>query len=99
MSNKVARLERRLGVNGTLYRPVTVNSILAISSAVEAGLAYGIMPIRMTQNKIATGELVQIAEEVTLTDTVIYLVYPSRRGRPAKINTMVSWSEQIIENN
>jgi len=86
----------------TLKSRLTVNSMLAISSAVEAGLGYAIMPIRMAQEKLATGELVQIAKEVTLTDSVIYLVYPSRLGQPAKlkafISTMVSWGEQMMQN-
>ena len=87
----------------TLQPRLSVNSTHAVSSAVEAGLGYAIMPISMVQDKLATGELVQIAKEVTLTDSVIYLVYPSRLGQPAKlrvfISAMVSWGEQMMQNN
>jgi DNA-binding transcriptional LysR family regulator len=87
----------------TLQARLTVNSMPAISSAIDAGLGFAIMPIRMAQKKLATGELVQIAKEVVLTDSVIYLVYPSRLGQPAKlkvfIDTMVSWGEQMMQNN
>jgi len=87
----------------TLQARLTVNSMPAISSAIDAGLGFAIMPIRMAQKKLATGELVQIAKEVSLTDSVIYLVYPSRLGQPAKlkvfIDAMVSWGEQMMQNN
>ena len=85
----------------TLQARLTVNSMPAISSAIDAGLGFAIMPIRMAQKKLATGELVQIAKEVSLTDSVIYLVYPSRLGQPAKlkvfIDAMVSWGEQMMQ--
>jgi len=87
----------------TLQARLTVNSMPAISSAIDAGLGFAIMPIRMAQKKLATGELVQIAKEVSLTDSVIYLVFPSRLGQPAKlkvfIDAMVSWGEQMMQNN
>ena len=86
----------------TFQARLTVNSMLAISSAVDSGLGFAIMPIRMVQNKLATGELLQIADEVLLTDSVICLVYPSRLGQPAKlkafIDVMVRWGEQMMKN-
>ena len=86
----------------TFQARLSVNSMLAISSAVDTGLGFAIMPIRMVQKKLAAGELVQIAQEVELTDSVIYLVYPSRLGQPAKlkafIETMVNWGEQMMQN-
>jgi len=79
---------------------LAVNSTPAISSAIEAGLGFAIMPIRMAKEKLATGELVQIAPKVKLADSSIYLVYPSRLGQPAKvkafIDAMVSWGEQMM---
>ena len=85
----------------TLKARLTVNSMPAISSAIEAGLGFAIMPVGMAQQKLATGELVEIAKEVVLTDSVIYLVYPSRLGQPAKlkvlIDTLVSWGEEMMK--
>ena len=85
----------------TFQARLMVNSMPAISSAVDAGLGFTIMPIRMAQQKLATGELVQIAPDVELTDAVIYLVYPSRLGQPAKlkafIDAMVSWGKQMMQ--
>jgi len=87
----------------TLQSRLTINSMVAVSNAVDAGLGYAIMPNGMAQKKLAAGELVQIAQEVKLTDSVIYLVYPSRLGQPAKlkafIEAMVNWGEQMMQNN
>lgn len=78
-----------------------VNSMPSILNAVEAGLGFSILPITMAREKLGKGELVQIAEEVPLTDSVIYLVYPSRQGQPAKlkafVQTMVDWGEVMME--
>ncbi|MCW8999500.1 MAG: LysR family transcriptional regulator [Kangiellaceae bacterium] len=85
----------------TFQSRLKVNSMPAISNAVDAGLGFAIMPIRMAQHKLATGELVQIAPKVALTDSLIYLVYPSRLGQPAKlkafIDAMVSWGEDMMQ--
>ena len=84
----------------TFQARLTVNSMPAIISAVNDGLGFSILPIRMAREKLATGELVQIAPEVTLTDSVIYLVYPSRLGQPARlrafIDVMVEWGEKMM---
>lgn len=85
----------------TFQSRMKVNSMPAISSVVGAGLGFAIMPTRMAQPKLASGELVQIAPRVPLTDSKIYLVYPSRLGQPAKlkalIDAMVSWGEEIMQ--
>ncbi|KZN28996.1 hypothetical protein N480_09515 [Pseudoalteromonas luteoviolacea S2607] len=87
----------------TLNARLTVNSTAAVLSAVEAGLGFAIMPIGMVKDKIASGEFVQIASDITLTDSVIYLVYPSRVGQPAKLKAfldmMVSWGEGMMQPN
>ncbi len=84
----------------TLEARLTVNSVSAAYSAVDAGLGFSISPVKMVQNKIKTGEYVQIAPDLELTDSVIYLVYPSRKGQPAKlksfIDLMVNWGEQMM---
>jgi len=84
----------------TLKARLTVNSMAATYSAVDAGIGFSISPIGMVENRIKTGEYVQIAPEVELTDSEIYLVYPSRHGQPAKlkrfIDLMVDWGEQMM---
>jgi DNA-binding transcriptional LysR family regulator len=86
----------------TFQPRLTVNSMLAIASAVDTGLGFSIMPTGMVQKKLETGELVQIAQDVTLTDSVIYLVYPSRLGQPAKlkaiITAMIDWGKGMTKN-
>ncbi|TQF66823.1 LysR family transcriptional regulator [Pseudoalteromonas luteoviolacea] len=87
----------------TLNARLSVNSTAAVLSAVEAGLGFAIMPTGMVRDKIASGEFVQIAADITLTDSVIFLVYPSRHGQPAKlkafIDTMVQWGESMMQSN
>lgn len=84
----------------TLQARLTVNSIPAILNAIEASIGFAILPIRMAEKGLATGELVQIAPEVKLTDSTIYLVYPSRLGQPAKlkafIDVMINWGQQMM---
>lgn len=88
------------GIWTTLKARLAVNSMTAAYKAVDAGLGFSIAPIKMVQNKIKAGEYVQIAPDVELTDSVIYLVYPSRKGQPAKlkrfIDLMVNWGEQMM---
>ncbi|KZN44344.1 LysR family transcriptional regulator [Pseudoalteromonas luteoviolacea] len=87
----------------TLNARLTVNSTTAVLSAVDAGLGFAIMPIGMVRGKLASGDFVQIAPDITLTDSVIYLVYPSRAGQPAKLkvflDTMVGWGERMMRAN
>ena len=79
----------------TLKARLSINSTIAITKAVEDGLGFAIMPTGMVQAQLDAGELVQIAKEVKLTDSEIYLVYPSRLGQPAKlkvlIDSLVEW--------
>lgn len=81
----------------TLKARLSINSIIAITKAVEDGLGFAIMPSGMVQTKLETGELVQIAKDVKLTDSEIYLVYPSRLGQPAKlkvlVDSLVNWGD------
>lgn len=83
----------------TLQARLSINSTIAISKAVEDGLGYAIMPVGMVKQQLQTGELVQIAEGVELTDSEIYLVYPSRQGQPAKlrvlIESLVNWGQSM----
>ncbi|MBQ4852330.1 LysR family transcriptional regulator [Pseudoalteromonas sp. MMG012] len=87
----------------TLQARFTVNSIAAIVQSMQANLGFAIMPITMVRDKLASGELVQIAPHVALTDSVIYLVYPSRKGQPAKlkafIDTLVCWGDKMMREN
>lgn len=87
----------------TLQARLSVNSTLAVTRAIDDGLGFAIMPIGMVRQKLATGELVQIAADVKLTDSVIYLVYPSRLGQPARlrafIQAMLNWGEGMMQNN
>ncbi|RJE76772.1 hypothetical protein BGP78_12390 [Pseudoalteromonas sp. MSK9-3] len=87
----------------TLQARFTVNSIAAIVQSMQANLGFAIMPVTMVRDKLASGELVQIAPQVKLTDSVIYLVYPSRKGQPAKlkafIDTLVCWGEKMMLKN
>ena len=80
---------------------LSVNSMLAVKEAILAGLGFAIMPVGMAQQLIEEDRLVRIAEQVLLTDSVIYLVYPSRRGQPAKlrkfIEVMVQWGEKMMQ--
>lgn len=81
----------------TLKARLSINSTIAITKAVDDGLGFAIMPTGMVQAKLESGELVQLAKEVKLTDSEIYLVYPSRLGQPAKlkvvIDSLVEWGE------
>ena len=84
----------------TFQARLSVNSMPAVISAVDAGFGFAILPIGMAREKLATGELMQIAPDVQLTDSVIYLVYPSRLGQPARlrafIDAMVEWGEKMM---
>ena len=83
----------------TLKARLSINSTIALSKAVKDGLGYTIMPIGMVKEQLNSGELVQIAQDVELTDSEIYLVYPSRVGQPAKlkvfIDSLVKWGESM----
>lgn len=85
----------------TFKARLTVNSMMAITQAVEDGLGFAILPVGMARDKLTSGALVQIASEVPLSDSVISLVYPSRQGQPAKlkafIDTMLDWGEGMMQ--
>jgi len=85
----------------TLQARLSVNSMPAITHAVEAGLGFAILPIGMAKKQLEAGQLLQIAPQVTLTDSEIYLVYPSRLGQPAIlkafIDAMLSWGEDMMQ--
>lgn len=83
------------------FKPrLSVNSMPAILNAVDAGFGFAIAPVRMVQKQLSDGSLIQIAKDVPLSDSVIYLVYPSRVGQPAKlkafIEVMINWGEGMM---
>lgn len=85
----------------TFQARISVNSMPAILSAINEGFGFSILPRSMVQKELADGKLVQVAEGVPLSDSVIYLVYPSRLGQPAKlkayIDAMVEWGEEMMK--
>lgn len=79
----------------TLPSPrLALNNMVAVKAAIVNGLGFAAMPIRTVLPNITEGQLVQIATEVSIPPTSLYVVYPSRAGQPANVR---AFKDKIFE--
>lgn len=73
-----------------------INNMANVIQAVKQHIGFAVVPKNMVLPGIESGRLSQLFSEVRLPSTAVYLVYPSRKGQPAKtrafVEAMMEWS-------
>jgi len=77
----------------------SVSSMNCVKQALLASLGFAIVPKSMVKKELAAGLLKEINNEIKLKPNVLYLIYPSRSGQPAKLKAFVDTMRQWGENN
>ena len=82
----------------TFKHRLAVNNMRTIIAAVKSHLGLAVMPKNMIKMELEKGELIEILEDIKVSSTSLYLIYPSRVGQPAKltkfIEVLMAWANQ-----
>lgn len=91
------RLRRGSEIQAVQISPVlSVNSTAALRSALLSDIGIAALPIWAVADEIASGRLVRILEDETLSESGIYAVYPSNRLIPAKVRCFVDHLAPVL---
>lgn len=72
------------------FRPVLRSgNETVLMLAVGAGIGYGMLPMPMVEEELATGRLELVLPEIVMPSAPIYAVYPNRSYLPAKVRTFL----------
>jgi DNA-binding transcriptional LysR family regulator len=73
-----------------------INNMGNVIQALKQHIGFAVVPKSMVSSEIESGELSQLFPEIILPSTSVYLIYPSRKGQPAKtrafVAAMMQWS-------
>jgi len=73
-----------------------INNMGNVIQALKQHMGFAVVPKSMVFSEIESGELSQLLTEIILPSTNVYLIYPSRKGQPAKtrafVEAMMQWS-------
>jgi DNA-binding transcriptional LysR family regulator len=78
------------GTKIALKHRFAVNNMNCVKMAVKAGLGFGLLSKNMVRKEIAQQQLVEIADDIDIPATSLYVVYPTRSGQPAKLKAFIS---------
>jgi DNA-binding transcriptional LysR family regulator len=63
-----------------------------VRDVVVNGLGVGVLPLRVAVDEVARGRLVPILPQyITVPETMLYAVYPSREYLPPKVRVLLDW--------
>lgn len=73
-----------------------VDNMRTVIASAKLSLGLAVMPKKMVLAELASGELVEILDDIKIPSSSLYLIYPSREGQPAKISrfidALMSWA-------
>lgn len=67
----------------------TVDNMRTVIGAAKLTLGFAMMPKTMIKTELERGELIEVAEDINIPPTSLYLIYPSRVGQPAKLTKFI----------